>query len=126
MFNILFFFCIFLLFGYILMLSNGAVSGSSKHQPTISTSSTEAEYIRQFKAVWVQLFLEKLGFGDLVQVPSTLYTDSNSTHSPPQDPTSQSKAKHMEIKYYWQHQQVERETLIFDDVSSKNKAADSL
>jgi len=46
------------------MLSGGA---STKRQPTISTSSTEAEYIGQFnaarEATWIRLFLEKLGNG---------------------------------------------------------------
>ena len=50
---------------YVMMLSGGAVSWSTKRQPTVSTSSTEAEYIGQFnaarEATWIRLFLEELG-----------------------------------------------------------------
>jgi hypothetical protein len=71
------------------MLSGGAVSWSTKRQPTVSMSSTEAEYIGQFnaarEATWIRLFLEELGFGDLVQgesLPIASSIDSAATIQP--------------------------------------------
>ena len=110
---------------YVMMLSGGAVSWSTKRQPTVSTSSTEAEYIGQFnaarEATWIRLFLEELGFGDLVQKATTIYADSNGARALAENPTSHSKAKHMEIKYYWQRQQVEHGVLRYHYVPSKKK-----
>ena len=115
---------------YVMMLSGGAVSWSTKRQPTVSTSSTEAEYIGQFnaarEATWIRLFLEELGFGDLVQKATTIYADSNGARALAENPTSHSKAKHMEIKYYWQRQQVEHGVLRYHYVPSKQNAADGL
>ena len=90
----------------------------------------EGEYIGQFnaarEATWIRLFLEELGFGDLVQKATTIYADSNGARALAENPTSHSKAKHMEIKYYWQRQQVEHGVLRYHYVPSKQNAADGL
>ena len=115
---------------YILMLSNEAISWSLKCQSTVSTFSTKAKYIGQFnaaqEAVWICLFLEKLDFRNLIQKPTILYTDSDEAWALSQDPTLHSKIKHMKIKYYWQHQQIEHEILHFNDILSKDNITNSL
>ena len=73
---------------------------------TAAYSLHKAEYIGQFnaarEATWIRLFLEELGFGDLVQKAATIYADSNGARALAENPSSHSKAKHMEIKYYSQ------------------------
>ncbi|XP_037826813.1 secreted RxLR effector protein 161-like [Lucilia sericata] len=58
--------------GYVLMLSGGTISWSSRKQQTIALSTTEAEYIAACESVkeliWVQRLLNDL-LGDDVQVP---------------------------------------------------------
>ncbi len=50
--------------GYIFNMGSGAISWSSKRQPTIALSSCEAGYMRQTQAtkeaVWFKLLLQKL------------------------------------------------------------------
>lgn len=51
--------------GYVFFLGSGAVSWSSKKQPVVSLSTTEAEYIAAAscacQCVWLRRILEKLG-----------------------------------------------------------------
>ena len=54
-----------------LFLTGGPVSWSSKCQSAVATSSTKAEYIRQYNAaregVWIRSFLEELGYWNLIK-----------------------------------------------------------
>jgi hypothetical protein len=51
--------------GYVFMLSSGAVSWSSKKQPVVTLSTTEAEFVAAAscacQVVWMRRILEKLG-----------------------------------------------------------------
>lgn len=66
--------------GYSFMLSNGAVSWSSKKQPVVSLSTTEAEFISAAacacQAVWMRRILEKLGH--VQNGGTTMYCDNSS------------------------------------------------
>jgi len=116
--------------GYIFILAGGPVSWSCKKQPVVSTSSTEAEYIAQYNAaregIWIRTFLEELGygFGNLTDEATKIYADNNGARGLSRDPSIHSRAKHMEIKYYWQRQQVERGHLQFFDIPSVENPAD--
>jgi len=116
--------------GYIFSLAGGPVSWSSKRQSTVATSSTEAEYIGQYNAaregVWIRSFLEELGYRDLIKDPLVIKADNTAAGSLSRDPTIHSRAKHLDIAYHWQRQQVERNVLQFEYVPSKENAADGL
>ena len=66
--------------GYVFTLGSGAVSWSSKKQPTVALSSTEAEYIAGAhaakEAVWLRLLLSELGQD--MSSPTTLHVDNQS------------------------------------------------
>jgi uncharacterized protein (DUF2132 family) len=117
--------------GYIFFLAGGPVSWSCKRQSVVATSSTEAEYIAQYnaarEAIWIRTFLQELGygFGNLTD-QATILADNNGARSLSRDPSIHSRVKHMEIKYYWQRQQVERGYLQFNYIPSKENAADGL
>ena len=119
------------IFGYIFFLAGGSVSWSCKRQSVVATSSTEAEYIAQYnaarEAIWIQTFLQELGygFGNLTD-QVTILADNNDARSLAKDSSIHSQVKHMEIKYYWQRQQVERGYLQFNYIPSAENAADSL
>ncbi|KAL4099935.1 hypothetical protein PRIC1_007732 [Phytophthora ramorum] len=54
--------------GYVFFLNGSAISWKSKRQPTVATSSTEAEYTSLYsatqEAVWLRLLLKDMGYED--------------------------------------------------------------
>jgi len=116
--------------GYIFSMAGGPVSWSSKRQSTVATSSTEAEYIGQYnaarEAVWIRSFLQELGYRDLIKEPLVIKADNTGAESLSRDPTIHSRAKHLDIAYHWQRQQVERKALQFEDIPGVENGADGL
>jgi hypothetical protein len=111
-------------------MAGGPVSWSSKRQSTVATSSTEAEYIGQYngarEAIWIRSFLRELGYRDLIKEPLVIKADNTGAESLSRDPTIHSRAKHLDVAYHWQRQQVERKALHFVDIPSKENGADGL
>ena len=64
--------------GYAFSLGSGLISWSSKKQPTVATSSTEAEYIASChgvkEAIWIRSLLNLLSFEQ--NTPSRIYCDN--------------------------------------------------
>lgn len=67
--------------GYVFLISSGAVSWSSKKQPVVSLSTTEAEFISAAscacQAVWMQRILKFLGWSG--SKCTVIYCDNSST-----------------------------------------------
>jgi hypothetical protein len=66
--------------GYIFMLGTGPVSWSSKKQPVVTLSTTEAEFIAAAycacQGVWLRRVLEKLGY--IQSKCTTIFCDNSS------------------------------------------------
>ena len=111
-------------------MAGGPVSWSCKRQSTVATSSIEAEYIGQYngarEAIWIQSFLRELGYLNLIKKLLVIKADNIRAESLSQDSTIHSQAKHLDVAYHWQRQQVERKALEFEDIPSKDNGADSL
>ena len=80
--------------GYVTLVSGAAVGWSSKRQPFVSLSSTEAEYVAAVEAgkeiKWMRNVLKEFGFP--VTSPSTLFIDNQSAISVSKNP------EHIEAK----------------------------
>ena len=115
---------------YIFFMAGGPVSWSCKHQSTVATSFTEAEYIGQYNAaqesVWIQSFLKELSYQDLIKELLVIKADNTAAESLSWDSTIHSRAKHMNVAYHWQWQQIEWNLLQFEYIPSKENAADGL
>ena len=111
-------------------MTGGPVSWSCKHQSTIATSFTKAKYIGQYNAtqenVWIRSFLKELGYQNLIKKPLVIKADNIRAEALSQDSTIHSQAKHLDVAYHWQRQQVERKALEFKDIPSRNNKANSL
>src|SRR6266487_1744312 len=117
--------------GYIFFMAGGPVSWSCKRQSTVATSSTEAEYIGQYnaarEATWIRSFLEELGsYRDLIKDPIIIKADSQPAETLALDPAFHTRAKHLDVAYHWQRQQVDRKVFEFEDIPSKDNGADGL
>lgn len=111
-----------------MFLGSNLLSWSSKKQPTVSRSSTEAEY----KAVsnvatellWIQSLFRELG----VILPSApiLYCDNIGATYLSSNPAFYARTKHIEIDYHFVRDCVASKTLVVKFLLSKDQLANIL
>ena len=112
--------------GFVFLMANCAVSWASRRQPTISLSSTEAEYksasdtCRQM--TWLRTFGEELG--DDVTRPSPLCLDNQGSIFLAVNPVIDRRTKHIEIRYHYIRECVERGFVDIFYVSTDKQLAD--
>ena len=96
--------------GYIVKIGTGAVSWSSKLQGPVAKSSTEAEfYGASFAGTeikWLQNLLGELGF--VVNKPSPLGIDNQSTIQVLNDTVHHSRMKHIPVAEFWIRDEVSK------------------
>ena len=99
--------------GYMVKLGSGVVCWSSKLQPIVTLSTTEAEYVAGVAAgkeiCWVQNLLGELGY--TASTPSKLYIDNQSALSVAKNPEHHGRMKHLDLCYYWLRDKVQTNTL---------------
>jgi hypothetical protein len=85
------------------------VSWSSRLQPVVSLSTTEAEYIAAVEAgkeiIWMRNLLTEFGF-DFTS-PSPLLIDNNSAVSVAKNPEHHGCMKHLDLRFHWLRDTVE-------------------
>jgi hypothetical protein len=89
--------------GFLFMLSSGAVSWSSKKQPIVTLSTTEAEFIAAAscacQAVWLRRMLENL---DHASAGTTIiYCDNSSTIKLFKNPFMHGRSKHIDVHFHF-------------------------
>jgi len=112
--------------GFAFDVGGGVISWSSKKQPTVATSSVEAEYIASAnatkEAVWLRTLLREL---DLPQKKTTIiHADNQGSIALAHNPVSHSRAKHIDIRHHFIRERVERGEVSLDYVSTKEMIAD--
>lgn len=114
--------------GFVFLMAGGAVSWASRRQPTISLSSTEAEYkaasdtCRQL--AWLRTFGNELG--DDVTDPTPLCLDNQGSIFLSVNPVIDRRTKHIEIRYHFIREQVEMGSVEIYYVASEDQLADPL
>lgn len=88
--------------GYAFMLNGGAISWQSKVQPTVATSTTEAEYIAAAQgareAVWLKLLIKDItGIDKAV----TLRCDNQSAIKLIDNPAGTARSKHIDVAHHF-------------------------
>jgi hypothetical protein len=105
---------------------SGAVSWSSKKQPKVALSSTEAEYkgapITACEVVWLQKLLSDLG--QLVNAHVVIYCDNISSILLANNPVYHARTKHIEVHYHFIREKVLVKEIDLIHVSTKNQVAD--
>ena len=94
---------------YAFFIGGAAVSWSSKWQPTVATSSSNAEYIAAnfagHEAMWLRQLLTKLGY----HIPRlTIYCNSQPAIAMSKNPEHHSRMKHINVMYHWLREKVEK------------------
>lgn len=89
--------------GYVFMMGTGAVSWSSKKQPIVTLSSTEAEFVAATacacQAIWLKKILKELHFKE--DGPTQIYCDSSSAIKLSKNPVLHGRSKHIDVKYHF-------------------------
>ena len=88
--------------GYVFSVSGTAFSWSSKKEPTVATSTMEAEYIALFfgsqQAAWIEQFYKQIGFE--LQNPIRIHCDSETAIAVAKKEESHKASKHLDVKFH--------------------------
>jgi hypothetical protein len=88
--------------GYVFLLHGGAVSWSSKQQPIVALSTTEAEYIAQTEAakeaLWLRSFANEVI--NPVTEPTPLRSDNQSAIALATYDVHHQRTKHINIRFH--------------------------
>lgn len=88
--------------GFLFLLAGAPISWSSKCQPTVALSSTEAEYMALAmtccEGIFLQRLLSQLG---LPIVPLTILGDNQSSLALVRNPVLHSRTKHIDIRHHF-------------------------
>ncbi|KAK2980731.1 hypothetical protein RJ640_011711 [Escallonia rubra] len=114
--------------GYVFTLGSGAVSWCSKRQPTMSLSTTEAEYraatMAAQESTWILQLLEDLH--QPIKYPISLYCDNLSAIRLAENPVFHARTKHVEVHYHFIREKVLQEKIELEHVRTENQVADLL
>jgi hypothetical protein len=114
--------------GYVVMLNGSVISWSSKRQPTVATSTAEAEYIAMYAAIqevqWARQLLEEWGLR--VQRPTIVYSDNRAAVAIGTNDVHHTMKKHMKVKYHYVKETVESGDNKLVWIETKEQLADIL
>ncbi|KAJ4816146.1 hypothetical protein LUZ62_028712 [Rhynchospora pubera] len=112
--------------GFCIYLGGNLVSWSAKKQPTVSRSSTEAEYrslaLTSAEILWLRYLLAELHVA-MPDIP-TLWCDNIGATFLASNPSFHARTKHIEIDYHFVRERIASNELRVRFISSKDQLAD--
>lgn len=111
--------------GFVFLLNNAPISWCSKRQSVVSLSTTEAKYIALAQgtkdAVWLQRMLNELN----IECKSVLmYVDNQSAIKLANNPEFHSRTKHIDVRYHFVREIVEKREIVIEYTKSSEQVAD--
>ena len=114
--------------GYLFMLSSGAVCWSSKKQPVVSLSTTEAEFIAAAscacQATWLRRIMKELGQAQ--QDSTTIFCDNSSAIKLSKNPVMHGRSKHIDVRFHFLREMTKNETVQLIHCNTQEQVADIL
>ena len=112
--------------GFAVFVGSNLVSWSSKKQPTVSRSSTEAEYKAlangAAEAIWVEILLKELGV--FKQRTAILWCDNLGATYLTANPVFHARTKHIEIDFHFVRERIASDVLDVRFILTNDQLAD--
>ena len=113
--------------GYVFLLNGGAICWCSRRQRSVTTSTTEAEYVAQGlatkEALWLRKLLRDLG----KDVPTIkIMADNQSAIKLANNLGTSDRSKHIDVQIHFVRERVADKEVEFEYISSKEMVADAL
>lgn len=112
--------------GFVFKLGTGTISWCSKKQPTVSLSTTEAEYraaaVAAQESTWVMQLMKDLQQPAEHAVP--LYCDNQSAICLAENPIFHARTKHVEIHYHFIREKVLQGEIDLEHIKTEQQIAD--
>ncbi|XP_047331351.1 secreted RxLR effector protein 161-like [Impatiens glandulifera] len=112
--------------GYAFMFCSGVVSWSSKKQPVVSLSSTEAEFIVAASCACQAVWLRRI-FKEVKHAPvgaTTVFGDNNSVIKLSKNPVMHGRSKHIDVRFHFLRELTKDETVNLEYCNTKEQIAD--
>lgn len=115
--------------GYLFKLfEKCTICWNTKRQRSVAASSTEAEYMALFEAVreafWLKSLLASIKIN--VSKPIIIYEDNNGCINIANKPINHKRSKHIDIKYYFSREQIEKNIIKLKYAPTGKQLADAL
>ena len=114
--------------GYIFILSGAAVAWSSRKQPIVTLSTTEAEFVAaagsSCQAIWMQRVLKKIGYKG--SETTLIFCDNSSTIKLSKNPVMHGKSKHIDVRYHFLRELVNDGIVQLQFCGTRHQIADIL
>lgn len=111
--------------GFVFTLAGGAITWSSKLQPTVAVSTSEVEYMAAAQAVeealWLKTLLSDFGIRSGAQ---KVYCDSQGAIKLLKHPTASISSKHKNVLHHFARDRVMRKEVSFEYCSTESTVAD--
>jgi hypothetical protein len=118
--------------GYAFVLSGAAVTWASRKQQTVSTSTTEAEYVglcnAAKEAVWIRNFLRDVGRSEYASGThaTRILGDNQGALRLVANPEFHARSKHIDVQHHYVRELLENNTISVDYIRTSEMAADCL
>ncbi|WIA15726.1 hypothetical protein OEZ85_003590 [Tetradesmus obliquus] len=111
--------------GFTFIKGNAAICWQSKRQPTVATSTTEAEYMGAAtsvkEALWLGVLHRDIGYNiTTVEIKA----DNQSALAILHNPVTSGRAKHIDVAYHFARERAQRGDVSFSYISTNEMTAD--
>ncbi|CAI7848781.1 unnamed protein product [Closterium sp. NIES-54] len=115
-------------YGYVFLLGGTAIMWQAKKLADIALSTAESEYMALFfvcqEGVWLRRLMNELDI--TIEGPTVVKSDSKSAIDLARNDNWHGRTKHINVKYHWVREQLEKQLFKFEFVPTEEQVADFL
>ncbi|KAK6139031.1 hypothetical protein DH2020_027229 [Rehmannia glutinosa] len=112
--------------GFVFFMGDCAISWCSKKQPIVTLSTCESEYVAATSctchAIWLRKLLKELHLSQEKEIP--IMCDNTSVIAITQNHVLHSRTKHIDVRYHFIRDHVEKKDITLEYISTDKQLAD--